>query len=81
MQKKKFAKIVKIAFRNESYQLFFQEDAPIAWKTRLSKTFSYQIQMDWIKAFYVDKNIIYEEKKFKISNSNFNFFVVPYPLF
>jgi len=35
-----FFKIVKIAFRNESYKLFFQKDAKIAWKTRLSITFS-----------------------------------------
>jgi len=35
-----FWKIVKIAFRNESYKLFFQEDAKIAWKTILSITFS-----------------------------------------
>jgi len=35
-----FWKIVKIAFRNESYKLFFQEDALIARKIRLSITFS-----------------------------------------
>jgi len=28
-----FLKIVKIAFRNESYKLFFQKDAKIARKT------------------------------------------------
>jgi len=31
-----FWKIVRIAFRNESYKLFFQEDALIAPKTILS---------------------------------------------
>jgi len=38
--KNKSWKIVKIACRNESYKLFFQKDALIAWKTRLSITFS-----------------------------------------
>jgi len=32
--------IVKIAFKNESYELFFQEVVLIAQKTRLSITFS-----------------------------------------
>lgn len=27
-----FRKIVKIAFKNESYKLFFQKDALIVWK-------------------------------------------------
>jgi len=35
-----FLNIVKIVFRNESYKIFFQEDAIIARKTRLSITFS-----------------------------------------
>jgi len=35
-----FWKLVKIAFRNEFYKLFFQEDALIAPKIRLSITFS-----------------------------------------
>ena len=35
-----FWKNVKIAFNNELYELFFQEDAQIAQKTRLSITFS-----------------------------------------
>jgi len=35
-----FWKIAKIAFRNESYKLFFQEDTKIAQKTRLSIAFS-----------------------------------------
>jgi len=41
-----FWKIVKIAFKNESYKLFFQEDALSAWKIRLSITFSQQIQTE-----------------------------------
>jgi len=35
-----FGKIVKIAFKNESYKLFFQKDAIVPQKTRLSITFS-----------------------------------------
>jgi len=35
-----FFLIIKIAFKNESYKLFFQKDALIAPKTRLSITFS-----------------------------------------
>jgi len=66
-----FWKIVKIAFRNESCKLFFQEDAKIAPKTRLSITFSWQIQMEWIKALHVDKNIIYKKKIFSKNNSKF----------
>jgi len=53
---------VKIAFRNESYKLFFQEDAQIAQKIRLFITFTSLIQMEWIKASHVDKNIIFKNK-------------------
>jgi len=35
-----FKKKLKIALKNECYKLFFQEDAQIAPKTRLSITFS-----------------------------------------
>jgi len=74
-----FSKIVKIAIRNESYKLFFQEDALIAQNTRLSITISFQIQMEWIKAFYIDKNIICKKKN---SNSNFEKKkFAPHPLF
>jgi len=34
-----FWKIVKIAFRNECYKLFFQEDAQIAWKNKIVQNF------------------------------------------
>jgi len=56
-----FWKIMKIAFRNQSYEykLFFQEDAKIAQKTRLSLTFSLLVQIEWIKVSYVGKNIIF----------------------
>jgi len=40
-----FLKNYKIALRNESYKLIFQEDAWIAQKTRLSITFTARIQM------------------------------------
>jgi len=77
-----FWKIVRIAFKNESYKLFFQEDALIAQEKRLSIAFSYQIQMEWIKAFHVGKNIIYEEKQFQKRHSNFEiFFATPSPMF
>jgi len=48
---------------------FFQEDV-IAQKTRMSIIFSYQNQMEWIKSFHGEKNIIYEEKKFQEKNLN-----------
>jgi len=54
-----FWKIVKIAFRNEFYKLFFQQIAQIAPKTRLSITFSLLVQIEWIKDSHVDKNIIF----------------------
>jgi len=38
--------LVKIEFNNESYELFFQEDALIAPKTRLSINLTKQIQME-----------------------------------
>ena len=60
-----FGKIVKVAFRNESYKLFFQKDAPIARKIRLFITFRLLIQLEWIKASHVDKIMIYKEKKLK----------------
>jgi len=53
---------VKIALINEFYKLFFQEDAWIAQKTRLSITFSLLVQIELIKALDVDKNIIFEKK-------------------
>jgi len=59
-----FWNIVRMAFRNESYKLFFQEDALIAPKTRLSITFLQQIQMEWIKTFHVEKKYnLWEFKK------------------
>jgi len=53
---------VKIELKNESFKFFFQENALNAWKTRLSVTFTQQIQMEWNKSFYVDKIIIFEKK-------------------
>jgi len=50
-----FWEIVKIAFRNESYKLFFQKDVQTTQKTRLFITFTSVIQMEWIKASLVDK--------------------------
>jgi len=44
---------------NESYKLFFWQVAQIAWKTRLSITFSLLVQIEWIKDSHVDKNIIF----------------------
>jgi len=35
-----FLRIEKIELKNESYKLFFWEDALIAWKIRLSVTFA-----------------------------------------
>ena len=64
--KKKLWKIVKTTFKNESCKLFFQKDAPIARKIRLFITFTLLIQMEWIKASHVDKNMIYKEKKLKV---------------
>jgi len=55
---------MKIAFVNESYMLLFEEDAQIAQKTRLFITFTFLIQMEWIKASHVDKNKIYKKKLF-----------------
>jgi len=63
---KKFWIFLKIAFRNGSYTLFFQEDDEIAQKTRLFITFTSLIQMEWIKASHVDKNKIYKKKNLKI---------------
>jgi len=50
---------MKIAFRNESYELFFQEDAQTTQKTRLFITFTPLVQMEWIKVSNVDKNNIF----------------------
>jgi len=58
-----FWKIVKIAFRNEFYKLFFQEDVETACKTRLFITFTSLIQMEWIKASHIDKTITYMGEK------------------
>jgi len=58
---------------------FFQKDALITPKTRLSITFSYQIlEMEWIKALYVHKNIMFEEKNSKEQNQILNFFCCPF---
>jgi len=38
--------VVKIEFKNESYRLFFEENAQIAQKTRLSITFSSLVKME-----------------------------------
>jgi len=43
--------------------LFFQEDAQTIQKTRLFITFTSLIQMEWIKASHVDKNVMYKKKK------------------
>jgi len=43
--------------------------------------FTSLIQMKWIKDFHVDKNIIYEEKKYSNSNFFLIYFVVWSPLF
>jgi len=56
---------MKIAFKNEYYTLFFQEDAEIAQKTRLFITFTSLIQMEWINASHVDKNNIFKNLKKK----------------
>jgi len=82
--------IVKIAFKNESYKLFFQEESLIAQRTKLSIAFSYQVtnqvQIELIKAFYVDKNIIYEYFYFYFFNYDICFYcshplVAPIPCF
>jgi len=58
-----FQKIVKIAFKNESYELLCQEDAQIAQRIQLFITFTSRIQMQWIKASHVNKNIFYKKKE------------------
>jgi len=42
----KIFEIEKIAFKNESYELFFQQDAKTIQKTRLSTTFSLLVQIE-----------------------------------
>jgi len=49
---------VKIELKNNSHLLFFEKDALTKCKIRCFVISMLQIQMEWIKAFYEDKNII-----------------------
>jgi len=60
-----FWKIEKFELVNESYNLFFQEDALIIWKTWLSINLTLKIKIEWIKYFQVDKNTINDRPNFK----------------
>jgi len=53
-----FFLIVKNESRNESCNIFFQKDAMIASKIKLSITFTITNQMEWIKASHVYINTI-----------------------
>jgi len=66
---------LKIGFKNKSSIFFSQEVSMIANKSRSSMTFSLLFQMKWIKAFHVDKNIIYEKKTLKKKYYITSFFV------
>jgi len=69
--KKKFWKIIKMAFINESYKLLFQQDAQTTWKIRLSITFSLLVQIEWIKSSHVEKKYIILENNLKFWILNF----------
>jgi len=45
----------------------------IAWKTRYSITFTSLIQLEQVKAFYVDKKVVCKKKKFISSFCGFLF--------
>ena len=55
--KKKFEKLKKKTFKNDSYSLFFQENALIAQKSQLSIFFSSLVQMRWLNPFHIGKSI------------------------
>jgi len=75
-----FWKIIRIAFRNKSYKLLFSRRCSNCLKSKIVHNFLITNPMEWIKAFHIDKNIIYEKKIQKSKNPNFEFFCCPLSL-
>jgi len=72
-----FEKFKKLHSKMNSISYFFKKMLRLPKKLRLSITFSLLVQIEWIKASHVDKNIILEGKNFKKIILTFcDFFIV-----